>query len=160
MLQFLTMQSNVLYLHALYNEAIIYILHRIFLLSDFSVSLESFSPNVKSGIVVVTYLEVEGNICSDGWDHTDAGVFCKQQGFEFGSAYNHTEFSFFANRGPIWISEVHLNVKFHYINLMISYTQFKYILQTVILCINCFDSLFFSYPLFKPCLFSYQILDQ
>nr|KAG5697333.1 hypothetical protein BaRGS_004059 [Batillaria attramentaria] len=59
--------------------------------------------------ITVDFMNVTGRICSDGWDDTDAGVFCSERGFQHGKAYEHFLFSsyyYYSQNGPFWITQV------------------------------------------------------
>ncbi|XP_012937884.1 deleted in malignant brain tumors 1 protein [Aplysia californica] len=75
---------------------------------DFTVSMDATNQNIQSGLVRVTYLGIEGTICSDGWDDADANVLCRHLGFDKGTAYNHYKpgFTIDASEGPFWLSEI------------------------------------------------------
>ncbi|XP_053406028.1 deleted in malignant brain tumors 1 protein-like isoform X2 [Mercenaria mercenaria] len=55
------------------------------------------------GQVEVTYMGVKGRICSRDWDDNEANVFCRNRGFAFGIAYQHSENNVLKEkRGPYW----------------------------------------------------------
>nr|KAG5697337.1 hypothetical protein BaRGS_004063 [Batillaria attramentaria] len=60
--------------------------------------------------ITVDFMNVTGRICSDGWDDTDAGVFCSERGFQHGKAHEHYLFSsyyyYYSQNGPFWITQV------------------------------------------------------
>ena len=60
------------------------------LISDYSVGLPK--DKTYSGVVILTYLEIDGRICSDGWDNKDASVVCNELGFFKGIAQIHQRF--------------------------------------------------------------------
>ncbi|XP_060066494.1 scavenger receptor cysteine-rich type 1 protein M160-like [Ylistrum balloti] len=58
------------------------------------------------GALALTYLDVEGRICANGWTNNDAKVACKQQDFDYGVAYTHLVENMTQTGGPYWTSEI------------------------------------------------------
>lgn len=57
------------------------------------------------GPLIFTYLNIDGFICSDGWDDKDANVACRELGMDGGMAYAG-ELSSGKMKGPFWTSNV------------------------------------------------------
>ncbi|XP_076465365.1 scavenger receptor cysteine-rich domain-containing protein DMBT1-like [Babylonia areolata] len=62
-----------------------------------------------SGEVEITYLNITGHICSDGWDDTDARVFCSELGYPHGQAFSHPMTPYSSTFDPIWATRVNCN---------------------------------------------------
>ncbi|KAL3866131.1 hypothetical protein ACJMK2_043461, partial [Sinanodonta woodiana] len=75
---------------------------------EYRFSLQGTESGNYSGQIVVSHYGVEGRICSEGWDDTDAMVLCRQRGYSSGLAYHHadSEFAPLSGRGPYWMSNV------------------------------------------------------
>ncbi|ELK25702.1 Macrophage receptor MARCO [Myotis davidii] len=58
--------------------------------------------SVKRGRAEVFYNGVWGTICDDGWDNSDATVFCRMLGYSVGKAL----FSMIPGSGSIWLDDV------------------------------------------------------
>lgn len=70
-------------------------------MTDYSISLPSDTPY--TGQVNLTYRNIEGRICNDGWTDKEAGVACRELGFSKGFAYTHYK-SEVDSTGPYWSS--------------------------------------------------------
>ena len=51
------------------------------------VRIEEFSPDIGSGSVMVQFLSKGGYLCSDGFDHEDAMVICRELNYRGGYSY-------------------------------------------------------------------------
>ncbi|XP_052276945.1 deleted in malignant brain tumors 1 protein-like isoform X3 [Dreissena polymorpha] len=95
-------------------------------LEKYSVPSFSIAGNRTLGVVEVSYLNITGRVCSEGWDDLDATVLCKQLGFYYGQAYSHYKWS--TGRGenaPFWTSQVNCSGKETSLDLcpMVKYGQ-------------------------------------
>ena len=57
-------------------------------LTDYTLSLGGISEY--TGSLVLTYLDINGSVCIDGWDDGAAHVACRELGFNRGLAYRAT----------------------------------------------------------------------
>ncbi|KAK3098541.1 hypothetical protein FSP39_020457 [Pinctada imbricata] len=71
--------------------------------SDFSVSIRDQSY---FGDVILTYMNIPGRICQDGWDDKDAQVVCRQLNYVTGKAYGYYVEEGATSGGPYWMTEV------------------------------------------------------
>ena len=58
-----------------------------FKISDYTIDLVGESQY--TGQVNLTYIGVEGRICTDGWTNTSATVLCHELGYPNGTSYTH-----------------------------------------------------------------------
>lgn len=77
-------------------------------IADYTYSL-SGGPTNNTGEVLVRFMNSTGRVCSDTWNDTDAKVFCRELGFQFGKAYEHFLFNnyyYYSSTGPFWMTDV------------------------------------------------------
>ncbi|XP_052791481.1 deleted in malignant brain tumors 1 protein-like isoform X3 [Mya arenaria] len=85
---------------------------------DYSFDIEKGNAGDYSGPVTVRHYGLFGKICSEGWDDTDALVFCRSRNYQRGMVTHQAdnEFSPLNGRGPYWISDVHCEGHEPYLN--------------------------------------------
>ena len=71
--------------------------------TDINIRLEGGS-SYNEGRVEVNYNGEWGTVCDFKWDHTDAGVVCRQLGFRSGRAIRSAGFG--QGSGSIWLDSV------------------------------------------------------
>ncbi|KAK3097126.1 hypothetical protein FSP39_006614 [Pinctada imbricata] len=69
-----------------------------------NVSIELVGESQYTGQVNVTYIGVEGRICTDDWSNASASVLCNSMGYPSGIAYSHYK-SEVDSIGPYWSSQ-------------------------------------------------------
>ncbi|XP_052829164.1 deleted in malignant brain tumors 1 protein isoform X2 [Octopus bimaculoides] len=74
--------------------------------TDYKLRIEGRTNH--SGRISITYMSINGYICSDNWDDKDAKVVCKMLGYSMGMAYHDykAEWSPHSDGGPYWTSDV------------------------------------------------------
>ncbi|GAB1605013.1 deleted in malignant brain tumors 1 protein-like isoform X1, partial [Argonauta hians] len=74
--------------------------------TDYKIRIEGRTNH--SGRVLITYMNTDGHICSDGWDDNDAKVVCKMLHYSMGMAYHDykPEWSPNSYGAPYWTSNV------------------------------------------------------
>ncbi|XP_069138032.1 scavenger receptor cysteine-rich type 1 protein M130-like [Argopecten irradians] len=84
------------------NDAVV-VCYTGIITNDYTVSINKPTSGYV-GDLTLTYIDVEGRICADGWDDNDAKVACKQEGFKYGVAYQHSVENGTQGNGPYWTS--------------------------------------------------------